>query len=335
MRAIRLAGVERVDLKIDPYANDPGHWGASLATLAEIMFPCLEAVSPGSVAEVGAYAGDLTRLLLEWGTARGVRVLAIDPKPQGELTKLAEAHPELELVRQLSLEGLKTVALPDVVILDGDHNYYTVGEELRIIGTRAAESQAALPLVILHDVGWPHARRDSYYAPEEIPAEHRQPLAEGPGLYPGVTGVRPGGLPYHWAAENEGGPRNGVLTAAEDFVAARDGLRLAVIPAFFGFGAIWPLDAPYADALAAILDPWDRNPLLARLEENRVLHLASSHFQMTEAARQAQRNWRKDELLREMLKSRAFTLAERLSRLHQRGKPAFTREQVRELLEDR
>ena len=327
--------VERLDLKIDPYANDPGHWGASLATLAEIMFPCLEAAAPDSVAEVGAYAGDLTRLLLEWGAARGVRILAVDPEPQDELARLAEERPELELVRRLSLEALKTIALPDAVILDGDHNYYTVSEELRLIALRASESDSPLPLVIMHDVGWPHARRDSYYTPEQIPAEHRQPIVEGPGLYPGVEGVRPGGLPYHFAAAREGGPHNGVLTAAEDFAAAREGLRLAVVPAFFGLGVIWQLDAPYADALAEILDPWDRNPLLARLEENRVLHLASSHFQMTEAARHMQRNDRKDMLLRELLRSRAFTLAERLSWLHQRGEPAFTREQARRLLEDR
>jgi len=327
--------MERLDLQIDPYASDPGHWGASLATLAEIMFPCLDAVAPGSVAEVGAYAGDLTRVILEWGSGRGVRTVAIDPAPKEELIQLAEGHPELELIQQISLEGLRHITLPDAVILDGDHNYYTVSEELRLIEQRAAESGALLPLVILHDVGWPHARRDSYYAPEEIPAEHRQPIVEGPRLYPGVPGVRSGGLPYHWAAATEGGPRNGVLTAAEDFVEGREGLRLAVIPAFFGLGMIWQLASSWSDALAEIVDPWDRNPLLERLEENRVLHLASSHFQLAEAARQAEQNARKDELLREMLKSRAFTFAERLSWVHQRGKPAFTRDAVRKLLAGR
>lgn len=326
--------MERLNLEIDPYASDPGHWGASLATLAEIMFPCLEAVDPRSVAEVGAYAGDLTRLLVEWGSPNGVQTLAIDPAPKARLVALAEEHATLELIQEPSLQALLHIPLPDVVILDGDHNYYTVAEELRMIDARAAESGAQLPLLLLHDVGWPHARRDSYHAPEEIPPEHRQPLAEGPGLYPGVQGVRPGGLPYHWAAEREGGPRNGVLTAVEDFVAGREGIRLSVIPAFFGLGVIWTLDAPWSNAIAEIVDPWDRNPLLQRLEENRVLHLASSHFQMVEAARQAQRNARKDELLQEMLKSRAFTLAERLSWLHQRGKPAFTRKAVRRLLAD-
>ena len=53
------------------------------------------------------------------------------------------------------------------MILDGDHNYYTLSEELRLIAERA--SGARLPLLIFHDIGWPLARRDAYYAPERIP----------------------------------------------------------------------------------------------------------------------------------------------------------------------
>ena len=324
--------MERLDLEIEPYASDPGHWGASLATLSELIFPCLEAAAPSTVAEIGAYAGDLTGLLVAWGVPRGARVVAIDPAPQPALEQLAEQHDELELIRQPSLEALTELPPPDAVIVDGDHNYYTVSGELRLIAERAREAGAPLPLLLLHDVGWPHARRDTYHDPAQIPPQDRQPLVEGPGLFPGEAGVRSGGLPYHWAAASEGGERNGVLTAAEDFLAASDGLRLAVVPAFFGLGVIWQLDAPYAQALAEILDPWDNNPLLARLEENRVLHLANSHVQMVQAARAADRNWHMQELLREMLKSRAFTLAEYLSWLNQRGDPAFSREAVRQVL---
>jgi hypothetical protein len=324
--------VERTPAEIDPYANDPGHWGASLATLAEVIFPCLEAVGARTVVEVGAYAGDLTALLADWTALRGGRVWAIDPAPQAGLVGLAEQRAEVELVREMSHAGLREIPMPDAVVIDGDHNYYTVAGELRIIAERSGDG--ALPLLLLHDVGWPHGRRDTYHAPELIPEEHRQPLVEGPGLYPGVSGVRPGGLPFHWAAAQEGTPRNGVLTAAEDFVAEHEGLRLVVVPAFFGLGVIFHRDAPAAAGLAEILDPWDRNPLLERLEANRVLHLASSHFQMTEAARHIARNARKEALMREMLRSRAFTLAERLSWLNQRGDPAFTRDEVRRLVDD-
>jgi hypothetical protein len=47
----------------------------------------------------------------------------------------------------------------------------------------------------------------------------------------------------------------------------------------------------------------------------------------------ADRNNRKDDLLRRMLDSRAFALAEWISRLWRRGEPAFSRDDVRRLLD--
>ena len=211
------------------------------------------------------------------------------------------------------------MAPADAVIIDGDHNYYTVIEELRAI---AAASGAELPLLMFHDVGWPHGRRDDYYAAELIPAERRQPIQEGGGLHPDESGIRAGGLPYRGAAAREGGPRNGVLTAVEDFVAEREGLRLAIVPAFFGLGIVWSADAPWAEAIAEVLEPWDRNPLLARLEANRVFHLAESHVQLVEASLAQQRVARRDAILRRLLESSAFGVAERLSRLRLRARVA-------------
>ena len=308
--------MERLRLDIDPYANDPGHWGASLLTLAEIIVPVLDAAGVRSVVEVGAYAGDLTGMLVSWAADRDARVWAIDPSPRRPLVELAERHPELELVRETSHEALRHIPLPDAAIIDGDHNHYTVSEELRLIAERAAGDD--LPLLLFHDVAWPHGRRDDYYDPQLVPADRRQPIHEGAGLFPGEPGIRPGGLPYRWAAMREGGPRNGVLTAVEDFVAGREGLRLAVVPAFFGLGVVWPQSATWADAVAEILEPWDRNPLLERLEQNRALHLASSHYQWTAAAKAARRAARQEAVLRRLLDSSAFTVAERLSRLRER-----------------
>jgi len=308
--------VERLSLNIDPYANDPGHWGASLITLAEVIVPVLDAARVRSVVEVGAYAGDLTGLLVEWAQSSGARVWAIDPAPRKPLEALAEQWSQLELVRATSHDALGGIPLPDAAIIDGDHNYFTVREELRLIAELAGEGD--LPLLMFHDVSWPHGRRDDYYDPSLVPEEHRQPIHEGAGVFPGEPGIRPGGLPYRYAAAREGGPRNGVLTAVEDFVAEREGLRLAVVPAFFGLGVVWHQRAPYADAVADVLEGLDRNPLLERLEANRVLHLASSHFQMVQAARAGARAARQEAVLRRLLESSAFGVAERLSRLRQR-----------------
>jgi hypothetical protein len=323
--------MQRLRITVDPGANDPGRWGHSFANLAELFVPCLDAVGPRSVVEIGAYAGDLTRVLLDWATTAGAHVVAIDPMPQPDLVKLDQERPELALVRETSLEALGHIELPDVVVIDGDHNYYTVSEELRLIGERAP---VELPLLMFHDVGWPHGRRDAYYMPELIPEADRRPLKEGGGLFPGEPGTVPGGLPYKWVAAEEGGPRNGVLTAIEDFAARREGLRLVVVDAFFGFGALWPIAAPWSHALGEILDPWDGNPLVERLEENRVFHLASRHFQMAQMMIGRDRNARKDAVLRQLLESGSFALACRLSRLWRRGDPSFREEELRRLLSE-
>jgi hypothetical protein len=324
--------MQRLDLDIDPYANDPGRWGASLATNAELLLGALDAAGCKSVAEVGAYAGDFTRILLLWAERAGATVTAIDPLPKPPLEQLDAERSDLELVRATSHDALRTSALPDAVILDGDHNYFTVDGELRIVAERAGDDP--LPLLLFHDVGWPHARRDLYEAPEAVPAEHRHPMVEGGGLFPGVDGIRPGGLPMRASAETEGGAKNGVLTAIEDFADERPDLRLAIIPAFFGLGFLWSRDAPYADALAELLDPWDRNPLLERLEANRVLHLASSHVHMVQAGQWQHRDWRKSELLKKLLQSKTFAIGQLISRLRQGGEPAYSKAEVRELLDE-
>src|ERR1051325_2582830 len=58
-------------MDFDPYLNDPDRWGTSLAQVAEIMLPCLDAVRPSAVVEVGAFAGDLTRVLVAWAARSG------------------------------------------------------------------------------------------------------------------------------------------------------------------------------------------------------------------------------------------------------------------------
>lgn len=315
---------------LNPYENDPGAWGASLVNNAEILLAVLDTVKARSVVEVGAYAGDLTRLLLLWAERAGARIAAVDPSPQPALEQLERERAELVLVREASIQALEDIDLADAIILDGDHNYYTVSEELRRIDARSAGGE--LPLLLLHDVAWPHARRDDYFDPEQIPAEHRQPIAPESGLYPGVDGAYHGGMPYHYPAAWEGGPRNGVLTAIEDFVAGREELRLAVVPSFFGLGLVFSRAAPYASELERLLEPYDNNPWLARLERNRVLHLASSQVQLRLARDAQERVERQQQLLERMLHSRAFAAAELFLRLRQRGRPIFSRAEIRRVM---
>jgi Methyltransferase domain len=311
---------------------DPEELGYSLANLGEIMFPCLDAIGARSVAEIGAFTGSLTRELLAWGASRDSRITAIDPNAEGKLVELSDEHPELELLYERSNEALGRIELPDAVIFDGDHNYYAVSQDLALIEERSPDGR--IPLLIVHDVSWPHGRRDVYFEPEAIPADHRQPMAHEVKIAPGNPGLADRGLAYNWIAAREGGPRNGVLTAVEDFVSSHAGLRLAVVPAFFGFAILWAQAAPWGAAIAEIVGPYDRDPLVERLEANRVAHLVERVELVEALGPREDRIARQEELLRRMLGSRAFALAERISRVRRGSGAAFTREEVRRVLED-
>ena len=131
-------------------------------------------------------------------------------------------------------------------------------------------------------------------------------------------------------------------------MAERPGLRLAIVPAFFGFGLIWHEDAPWADAVAELIAPYDRHPVLARLEGNRIEHLVAGQGRARELIRLKdefdelwherdalrERCAKQEALLRKLEASGSFALAERISAVRQRGKPAFSRAEVRAALSD-
>jgi hypothetical protein len=317
----------------DFFPTDPDENAASLSNLAEVMFGCLDAAAVRSLVEVGAFHGKSTRDLLAWAEGSGVRVIAVDPAPEPGLTELAAGRDDLELIAATSHDALRAIGSVDAVILDGDHNYYTLSEELRLI--EEGSPGAAMPLVLLHDMGWPHARRDSYYAPERIPAQDRQPLLRNVYLAPWEPRVvEQGGLPFACVAEREGGPRNGTLTAVEDFIGARDDLAIAVVPAFFGLGVLWHRRAPWAAAVEEVVAPWDRNPLLERLEANRIRQMVERYRMTRMLGDSVDRGADCEELLRTMLGSRAFAAGEQLSRIHGGGRSVFSREAVRRALGD-
>lgn len=118
--------------------------------------------------------------------------------------------------------------------------------------------------------------------PQRIPPEHRHAHSYDAGVILDSAdaqrhrGFRGNG--QFAVALHAGGPRNGVLTAIEDFRseaeqgAGQVGRRLlyAHIPAVFGLGVLFDAAAPWAETLAEALIPWHDNPLLAKLETNRL-----------------------------------------------------------------
>ena len=98
------------------------------------------------------------------------------------------------------------------------------------------------------------------------------------------------------------------------------------MPPFFGLGvAVGRATRPGPSASQATVAPWDRNPLLERVEAKRVDHLVAEfeNLQRVDALRTADyvHRYRLIGRLLPMLDSRAFSLAERISAVRQRGRP--------------
>ena len=207
-----------------------------------LVLPILEQAKPRTLLEIGSFEGDTTELLVAYCQAHDAVLHAIDPLPRFDAEAwVAEADGHFVFHRAKSLEALRSLPVADVVLIDGDHNWYTVYHELQQLAEAAAAAGRAFPVTLFHDIGWPYARRDLYYDPSDIPAEFRQPFAQD-GLLPGKSMLHSTGLNQELHnAQEEGGPRNGVLTAVEDFMAEHgEPLRLILIDGFHGLGILYP-----------------------------------------------------------------------------------------------
>lgn len=248
----------------------------SMSEFADIILPCLAAAQACNVVEIGAEYGGMSKMLGDFVTAAGGVLTSIDPKPKDEFVAWSRDFPASWHIAGYSLDTIPTLTGNDAWIVDGDHNYYTVANELRAI--EAVTRLDAKPLLVfLHDVGWPWARRDLYYAPDRIPAEHRHRFDYESGTVLDDDALVHGrGFRGHGSfaiATHAGGPRNGILTAVEDFIAAGTNgrsLAFARVPAVFGLGVLFDIDAPWSETLASIVMPYHENRLLAALENNRL-----------------------------------------------------------------
>jgi hypothetical protein len=206
-----------------------------------VIYPLLVLLRPSSIVEIGSEGGDTTRLLLGFCQRHGATLHAIDPAPLFDVVAWQQEYDRhFVFHRALSLDILPAIDRPDLVLIDGDHNWYTVFNELQMLEQRSTALGLPFPLVLLHDIDWPYGRRDLYYNPGTIPAEFRQPY-QRKGMWPGSARLlEKGGFNAHLHnAVRENTPRNGVLTAVEDFLKeATDSLELIKLPGFHGLGIL-------------------------------------------------------------------------------------------------
>jgi len=214
--------------------------------------PMLLAAKPTKLFVIGADAA-LLASLLDCAQSAGVILDIADPAPAAAVETLVNNNRLARLHRTTAQEAAaKIIDPPDFVLRDGDRNWWTVYQELLAIFERAEKSKP--PIVAFMDAAWPYARRDMYYEPARVHIDNRQAYAFR-GIKPGVAELEEGGLNAQFAnAVSEGGGRNGVLTAFENFIAEwSEPISLSVLPILGGLGLAIP-EARKSPSVAALLD---------------------------------------------------------------------------------
>ncbi|HEY1805025.1 MAG TPA: class I SAM-dependent methyltransferase [Terracidiphilus sp.] len=165
--------------------------------------------------EIGASKGETADEMLK---LPNISYTIIDPCFDADLALKYVDDKRVTVLKGNSLDVLpKLEGVFDCILIDGDHNWYTVLNELRLIRQSSMIRRGGM--IFFHDVGWPYGRRDLYYQPETIPPQYRQ-QCERKGIMRGRSQlVDSGGTNESlWNCVCEGGPKNGVLTAIEDFI---------------------------------------------------------------------------------------------------------------------
>lgn len=248
-----------------------------------VVAPVLAAAQARRIIEIGAATGQQSTKAAQWCSRHEASLDIIDPAPQFDTDAFLSRWPCSRFHRALSLEALPGLLPADVVLVDGDHNWYTVFHEMRLLFGDGEAIADDAPIAICHDVEFPYGRRDLYYDIQTIPPAYRQPA--GPGaLNPLFKGFAPVGMNSILCnARTEGGPRNGVRTAIEDALEGRrDQLRIIWLPVLHGLAIIVPKSRIAArPALGDLLDQLEPGPLLKGLmkitEQERIQGQITQH----------------------------------------------------------
>jgi hypothetical protein len=178
------------------------------------IVPLMKSRKWNKACEVGSCRGEGADLLC---VVPDVQITVIDPCLDCDLEEKFAANSHFHMKKGLSVEVLPKLSESfDCILIDGDHNWYTVYNELRVIFEKNLLRRGGV--IFFHDVEWPWGRRDMYYQPETIPSEYLHKW-EQRGIVRGQSELSSecDTFASYRKAPYEGGVRNGVLTAIEDF----------------------------------------------------------------------------------------------------------------------
>ena len=245
-----------------------------------IVFPLINELKPKYIVEVGSEKGTNTMSMLEYCEGNNAVLTCINPFPLFDVEGLKNKYGDkFDMVEDLSLNVLPHLKDYDLILLDGDHNWYTIYNELKCIENTF--NQDSFPFIIFLDVSWPYARRDLYYNPDNIPSEYIHSYAKK-GMFPGKSELLDkGGLNSNlFNATVENTDKNGVLTGIEDFLNGTDlNLTFKVLNALHGLGFMY---SPNDDYDKLILDIIIKSDIVGIMEDYYLKRMVSLNDQVND-----------------------------------------------------
>jgi len=232
-----------------------------------IIRPILNATK-GGVVEIGADKGANTRNLVRHCKEKKKKLVVVDVLPGFDANQLMqEASYSFQMLQEESLKVLPFIKDMGTYLIDGDHNWYTVYNELKLI-EKNYPGALEFPVLIFHDTEWPYARRDCYYEPNRIPKQSQNPHQKS-GIKYGEKALSKT-YRFNEHLDNailEGGAKNGVLTAIEDFIQESTiEFEWLSIPVYHGFGIMVSKKKLESNSkLQECLEYFNSNPFLLEL----------------------------------------------------------------------
>jgi hypothetical protein len=246
----------------------------SLSELKSIYLPILEIIKPKRIGEIGIEFAGNTKVLIDLLGVNKGELFSIEPKPNKQVEALFNEFKFAHLYNGKSLDVIDKLPTMCSWFIDGDHNWYTVFNELKEIHRKECSDGSEHSVIFLHDIGFPWAFRDLYYNPEDIPEKYLQAHCWESGVLHNDTIKKNGGfrgMGSFAISLKAGGDKNGVLCAVKDFLALHSKEYMFYnIPAVFGLGILVPKSHKYHSEINNIVSIYADNPLLKKLEENRL-----------------------------------------------------------------
>ena len=210
----------------------------SMCNFKSIYMPIMQILNPKEITEIGTDQGNNTEILKEYCIQNDAHLVIVDPA--GNDFYAQDKIAAITIKKEKSIEYLEgQQSASDVYFVDGDHNYDTVSLELQLINKLSLSSNKPV-VVFMHDISWPWAYRDLYYSLGAEVGDEDITSDEGVSLYDAATDNK--GIPstgQYAFRKFEGGEKNGVRRALEDFLKVEQHWNLVDIHSLYGLGILW------------------------------------------------------------------------------------------------